>query len=743
MTSDVTAVSEERFFERIHSYLKHEECRIVCDALELARREHGDQRRKSGELFFTHPLTVAYYLAEYKLDHEVLVAALLHDVAEDTRVSIEDIRKKFGKKVATLVDAVTKFKDVSPDIENGAKPFTKEELTTATLHKLLDMTANDVRAIIIKLFDRLHNLRTIEAMRYESQMRTASETLSIYAPLANRLGMWRLMNELGGLSLKVADPTAYHDITSHLQMLREKNQTAFEEVRGQIVGCLEQLVDVRDVVVARENIYTIYRQLQENGRSVHGIDNRLRIVVLVGGWPACYKAMGYLHQLWAPVPGTFADFIANPRDNLYQSLHTTVVHSNGQPMRIRIRTDDMDKVSALGILTRWLHAGTSIWPAAMEQRVANFQDVLGSNIRIEPHDFTVGVQSVMQDMLRKQIRVYTPKGDMQELAEGATALDFAYAIHTGLGDRCISASVNGQRFPLNRALREGDQVEIDKRDSARPMRAWLDEDLGYLNTNYARSHVRRWFRRLPPAQALADGERILRNELSMLGKSNYAHEDIAQQMGLGSTEELYNQLGRAEMLPTTLSTRLMENVWDENPAQALDTIVYAPNGEKYIITNANGRSLTLCGACKPAPGDKIVGYVRRSHQVTVHQEGCHLLTRHNDIGRTMKLAWGTAVDRLARVVRIQIDVYDRYGLLFEITQLMEREQINIPNINTPKADQPGHVHMVLDLEITTPRQLVRILHQVRALANVYRVRCLADNGYDDSELLRPSLYRPE
>jgi GTP pyrophosphokinase len=369
--------------------------------------------------------------------------------------------------------------------------------------------------------------------------------------------------------------------------------------------------------------------------------------------------------------------------------------------------------------------------------------MLGSNIRVEPYDPGAGVQDVVQDVLRKQIRIYTPKGDVRELAEGATALDFAYAIHTGLGDQCSSASINGRRIPLNQPLKEGDQVHINKRDTARPMRAWLDEDLGYLVTNNARSHVRRWFRRLPLAHALLDGERILRTELAMLGKSNYAHDDVAKQLGLSDTEELYRQLGRAELLPTTLSTRLLENDWDETPARALDTVVYAPNGEKYVITNANGRQLSLCGACKPVPEDKIVGYVRQNSQVTVHQEECHLLLRHQDNGKWMKLAWGTATQRLARVTRIQIDVHDRHGLLYEISHLMHREQINIPDIHTPEAERQGEVRMVLDLEVTNPRQLVRILHQVRALVNVYRVRCLPDTTYDGNDLLRPSLYRPE
>lgn len=737
--SPVTAVDEQTFFERISSYLSTDQCNIVRAAFELARREHGDQRRKSGELFFIHPLTIAYYLAEFQLDHQALVAALLHDVAEDTNFSVANIETAFGKDVARLVDGVTKFKEVSTSSENGQRAYSKED---ATLHKLLNATTTDVRAVIIKLFDRLHNMRTIEAMPLDRQRVKAIETLSIYAPIANRLGMWELMNELGRRSLAIYDPLGYKQISVLLKDVRHRNKNLFDIVQGQILDCLQAAnVTASDILFARENIYTIYRQRQQAGQLNKSVDQRLRIVVLVDEWPACYTAVGHLHRLWKPVTGTFDDYIAIPRDNLYQSLHTTVYHHNGQPIRIRVRTPAMEQVSKIGVLARWLYAGTALWTPEIEERVSSFIGNIGYNINAEPQDPTAGIKG-FQDLLRKQIRVYTPKGQTVELAQGATPLDFAYAIHTGLGAQCYAAYVYGDLHPLNKPLQDGAQVQIVKREHERPFRAWLDEDLGYLATNYARSHVRRWFRRLPLERAIQDGKRILRTELTMLGLKSYKHQDIVAYFGLLGKEDLYYQIGRAELLPTVLSTRILEAQWAKSPTRDLDNFVYDGNGERYLIANADSYDLKLCGTCKPRPGDDIAGFLREASAVTVHKESCHLLLRSRQFDRRLKLGWGNDNQRTAHLVRIQVDVYDRPGLLYEITRLMYEQEINIPYIHTQDVEHEGELRLIFDLEITTPRQLVGILHQIRALTNVYRVLCLQDS-YTQQDLLAPSLYRPE
>ncbi len=730
-----------QFFCRINSYLSLKDREMVQTAFALARREHGDQRRKSGELFFTHPLTVAYYLAEYHLDAPALVAALLHDVAEDTKVSLDQIEAQFGADVRLLVDGVTKLKDVSLGVAKGRR-MSPDELQQATLHKLLGIMTDDVRAVIIKLFDRLHNMRTIQAMPLDKQQQKAHETLSVYAPLANRLGIWNVKNEMETLSLEVLYPETFQIVSARLDEIRQKHQPFFELVSGQIFECLlEAGLDVRNVVIDPENIYTVYLDQIQAGVSHREVDETLRLVVLLNDWRACYEALGHLHQLWQPVPGRFDDYIAVPGDNLYRSLHTMVFHTEGRRIKLRLRTVAMDEVSRIGVLTRWLYAGTPLWTKGIADRIEAFFENINENINIEPQNPILGVQGAM-DVLRKQVRVYTPQGEVVELRQGATALDFAYSIHTGLGDQCLAAQVNETPYPLNRPLRDGDHVRIIKKQAAQPQRAWLDRDLGYITTNYAHSHARRWFRRLSRQEAIDQGKQLLTSELEMLGLPGYPHTAVAEAFKYGSEQELYYELGRAELLPTTVSTRVLQDIWQQGPERHLDTEVRSLEGERFVITNANGHKLRLCGTCQPRPREPIMGYLRTDGAVTVHGKGCHTLQssrRARQWGRLLKLEWGRTTPRKARLLTMAIDVYDRPGLLYEITDLMQAERINIAYIHTPLTTNAGKKLVILCLEVERPRQAVGILHQIQALANVISVRGLPD-GPPDMERLRGGLF---
>lgn len=743
MGSSCVVAEATQFFKQINSYLTVEERTCVQEAFAFARREHGDQRRRSGELFFTHPLTVAYYLSEYHLDAATLSAALLHDIAEDTRVSIDEIALKFGKDVALLVDGVTKLKDVTQGVAQGRK-LTIEELQSASLRKMFGVMTTDVRTVIVKLFDRLHNMRTIDAMPPHKQRQKADETLTVYAPLANRLGIWSLKNELEALSLQVLNHNAYRIIGQQRITIQQEQQEAYERVSAEIFNCLLAAnLNVRNVLLAPENVYTVYQDLTVRGMSYYDVDKTMRLIVLMDDWPSCYLALGHLHQLWQPVPGKFDDYIAVPRDNLYRSLHTTVVHTNGQHLKLRIRTVAMDKVSEIGVLARWVYAGTPLWSEGIANRVESFLVNINENISVETQDPGAGVKGVVEDVFRKQVRVYTPRGDVVELRQGATPIDFAYAIHTGLGDQCYAAYVNEVLHPLNKPLQDGDRVRIVKSVRAEPQRAWLDEDLGYIQTNYARSHARRWFRRLSHDNAILHGRKLLESEQEMLGLSDYPHAKVAATFKYETTIDLYHAIGRANLLLTAVATSVIEDTWERGPARNLDNVIYAPNGEKYNILNANMRQLKLCGTCNPRPRDPIVGFVRADGGVTVHKETCHTLRPSRLSGRTLKLGWGEANARHARLVTMQVDVYDRPGLLHEITYLMRDEQINISFINTLIPSRKGERHVILGLEVVRPRQLVRILHQIQALANVYAVRCLPEGPPQNTKLPATTLYKPE
>lgn len=739
LQTDKTTADATKFFDKINTYLSVEDCLRVQKAYELARREHGDQRRKTGELFFTHPLTVAYYLSEYHLDAAALEAALLHDIAEDTRVSIEEIEADFSPEVARLVDGVTKLKDVTEGVAKG-KSLPPDELKDKSLHKLFSAMTEDVRTVIIKLFDRLHNMRTIKGLPLFKQRQKAEETLAVYAPLANRLGLWNLKNELESLSLEVLSNKAYHTIKRRREELYRAHQEIYNLLSGQIFSCLlEAEIDVRNVVLAPENIYTLYQDLAKNGTSYDDIDRSIRLVVLVNEWQECYLALGHLHQLWRPVPGTFDDYIAMPRDNLYRSLHTTLVHSHGQQVKLRIRTVAMDKVSEIGVLARWLYAGTPLWSKGIADRIEAFFENINENINLEPQNPAAGVKGVVEDVFRKQIQVYTPRGEAVELPLGATAIDFAYAIHTGLGNQTHAAYVNDIYFSLNKPLSDGDQVRIVKKGRAQPQRAWLDDDLGYIATNYARSHARRWFRRLAAQRAISDGRALVQTELGILGYPDFSHEELAEAFDFAGPEHLYYAVGRADVLPTAVANRVLEHKWGTGPGRSPDVQIHTESDGELIITKSPTRRLRLCGTCQPRPQQQIVGFIRRDGGITVHKERCHLL--RTERGRLVKLGWGETT-REAHEVTVQVDVYDRPGLLFEITQLMEDEQINIAYVYTPPR-RGGEMQIILTLEVLQPRQLVRILHQIHALPNVFDLRCLPDGPPEAPRNGMPPLYLPE
>ncbi len=488
---ELVIADAEQLFALTNSYLPTAERAQVEKAFEFARREHGSQRRMTGELFFTHPLAVATYLAGYRLDAVAISAALLHDVAEDTPILLSEIEDEFGPEVARLVDGVTKLKEVTRGVAQESSRMSPEELQQATLRKLLNAMTVDVRTVIIKLFDRLHNMRTIHGMSLKRQRAKAEETLAVFAPLAYRLGMWEVKSELEGRSLEVLQPHAFETIQAELERLFRVHESLFDVVRARIIEYLSANgLPVRGVKMAPESIYTVFRDLDKQGTGYREVDRMLRITVLLDEEIQCYTALGHIHHLWPAVPNHFDDYISVRRENLYQSLHTTV-HADGQPLKVRLRTVDMERIAQIGVLARWYYAKTPLWSAGLAERVEAFFASISSSIGVDPQDPESGVRSAMEDVLGEQIRVYSKDGDGIDLAQGSTPIDFAYKIHSELGNQCLEALVNDLPFPLNRPLRNGDQVRICKNVRAQPKRAWLDEDLGYITTMYARIRARR------------------------------------------------------------------------------------------------------------------------------------------------------------------------------------------------------------------------------------------------------------
>lgn len=727
----------EEFFAQISSYLSIEDRARVRQAFELARKEHGDVRRKSGELFFTHPLTVAYYLAEYYADAPALIAALLHDVAEDTSVSVGEIQAQFGEEVSLIVDGLTKFDRVTAKAKLG-RELSPDEVKEATLYKLFDMMTEDVRVGIIKIFDRLHNMRTITSMPLYKQKEKAREALSVYAPLANRLGMWKIKNELESLSLSVLDGMRFKNLQEQLKERLCQQEPAYKAIREELLTTLKQAgVTVIDVVTATDDVLTLYNTWRKNGSQ--GLDIPIRLVVLVEDVASCYLSLGHIHGRWRPVQKEFDDYIAAPRDNLYRSLHTTVIYE-GKHIKVRFRTFEMQLESQSGVLSQWMdHAGMPItlWSKESLSRLETMIGTISDSIKFEKQEVGQGVRSVIEDIFTKQIIVYTPQGEMRELPQGATPVDFAYSIHTAIGNSCRAALVNGKHVPLNTQLNDGDSVTI-LRHGSQPQRTWLDEDLGYLNMAYSKSAVRKWYRKLPADKAIKQGKRLLQAELEMLGLSDYSHLVVASWFGLASPQELYYELGSAEILPTTVAIKVLADLWRQEPLASSNgggQTVASENGEWFVITNAGDRPLRLCRTCNPRPGDNIQGFIRKDGEVTVHNLACPLL--HSDdvlSSNLLKLRWGEEGHGNKRAISMRIDVHDRDGLLFEIGSLMQEEKINITSLCSRSKNHKATI--VFGAEIASPRQLVRILHRAQALVNVIGVRCMSHlpkNGSGDQD----------
>lgn len=718
-------------FEAIEHYLDQDDFARVQDAHAFARHAHGDQRRKSGELFFTHPVTVAYELSRYQLDADSLIAALLHDVAEDTRVSIEEIRTNFGPRVAQIVEGMTKFQQREEDIAAGGE-LSRQQRTNATLAKLFRFMIRDVRVVMIKLYDRLHNMQTLDSMPPEKQKQIAQQTLDIYAPLANRLGMWALKTELENLSLSYVDPEAYRYITHALNSLFERQQPLLDKLRDALCRQLDdEGVRYMRIEPSPRSIYSIYRQSAAVGLK-RAIDQTPRIVVVVPDRRTCYEALGAIHVMWHPVPGKFDDYIANPRDNMYRALHTTVITEEGLTVKVRFRSEAMYMMSELGILANFArhHRQLESWEFTNEltEQINALLDSIGQNIATDPQDPETSVRGVVEDVLGEQIIVFTPRGETRDLPKGATPIDFAFTIHSDVGLGAHRAEVNDEIVPLNTPLNDTDRVRLITRGKT-PRRTWLDEDLGFLHTSRARSLTRRWFRRLPEAQAIAEGRALVRKELALIGQSHYDHADVADILGFSSAEALYLALGRAETLPTDLATKVLTHSWVVHETRHIGRVAVDENGEQFVILHAGERELRLCRTCQPQVGEPIVGFIRRDDGVTVHRDNCRLLPPEAR-ERTMRLQWGLDGTQQVHTVPIEIDVYDRTQLLYEITDMLRREDINIADIHTSKIGRDIRIYLALD--VTSPRQLVRILHRVTALVNVYAVRCLPQpKRFDD------------
>ena len=710
--------------DKAGEYLPPDKVAAVQEAYRFASEAHDGQFRKSGEPFIEHPLNTALYLADLHLDHTALIAALLHDVVEDTSVTQDEVSKRFGEEVSKLVDGVTKLTQtemLNIGVEDEIRPLqnANEAARAASIRKMLMTMAEDVRVVMIKLADRLHNMRTLDSMPEARKRAIAQETLDIYAPLAHRLGMWEFKWLLEDLAFQHMNPDEYRKISRMLASKRGEREVYIERV----VGILEDelgTAGVKAQVTGRpKHIYSIHRKTQKYAalnRTVNDINDLFALRVIVDNVGDCYAALGVVHAKWRPLQGEFDDYIASPKDNMYQSLHTAVLCEDAAPVEIQIRTGEMHQLAEYGVAAHWLYKEGSSDDQSFEEKMTWLRQILEWQREVAgAEDF---VESFKTDIFKNQVYVYTPKGDLKEMPVGATPVDFAYRIHTDVGHRCIGAKVNGKLVPLQHQLEIGDMVEVVTSKSVRgPSRDWLNENKGYLKTSHARSKVRQWFNRQERKASVQTGREVFTREFRRLD-TTMSEEEIAELMGYANLEEFFVGLGNGSLSMRQVVGKLTTLV-DEPPEDETAMPVSLPEPESGIEVLGVGDLLTrMARCCNPIGGHAIIGYITRGRGITVHRRTCPNIMRESESERLVEVDWGKT--RTLYPVQIRVESWDRVGLLSDVTSLVADEGVNIvQSITGGQEDDLSIINLTVTIE--NIEQLNRLFSKMEGVVGVLSV----------------------
>ncbi len=718
----------ESLIDRAAEYLPKDRVKKVRRAYDFADAAHDGQVRKSGDPFIIHPLNTAIYLADMKLDADALSAALLHDVMEDCGVPYGDLESRFGGDVAKLVDGVTKLNKtdlLSGTIEYARRqPSEDSHAQAASLRKMLMSMAEDIRVVLIKLADRLHNMRTLRALSEERRRAIAQETLDIYAPLAHRLGIWEIKWLLEDLAFQHLNPEEYKQIAGLVNSKRKERERYIERVKSTLEAELEKNGLQAEVKGRPKHFYSISKKMmayRAKNKTVDEIYDLFALRILVDDVKSCYAALGAVHAKWRPLPGQFDDYIANPKDNLYQSLHTAVLCEGASPVEIQIRTHEMHRLSEYGVAAHWLYKEGEPTDVRFEEKMTWLRQLLEWQRDVSgAEEF---VESFKTDVFQNQVFVYTPKGDLKELPAGSTPLDFAYRIHTEVGHRCIGAKLNGKLVSLNSELQNGDTVHIMTSKTVRgPSMDWLNPNLGYVKTTSAREKVRQWFNRQARRTNIQRGREIFVKQLRRLN-TDLDDLEVAQSMGLDSTDDFFAALGSGAISISDVVNKLTTQ--EVTPQQEHLVPLPSTGPASGIQVLGVGDLLTrMARCCSPIRGDDITGYITRNRGVTVHRRNCPNIVHETETERLVEVTWGQT--QTLYPVRISIEAWDRVGLLRDVTALVSEERVNIASCVSEEDDDVSVISLTVYTDgITQLSRLFSKLEDVDGVMRVLRAKSLS------------------
>jgi GTP diphosphokinase / guanosine-3',5'-bis(diphosphate) 3'-diphosphatase len=706
--------------DKAGAYLPPEKLRLVQAAFEFAAEAHAGQKRLTGDPYIVHPLDAAMTVASLQLDAPVIAAALLHDVQEDCGVPNAELKKRFGADVARLVDGATKL-DKIPWRAPGERPG-EQSVQAENLRKMFLAMAEDIGVVIIKLADRLHNMRTLDAHPPEKRTRIAQETMEIYAPLANRLGIWQMKWELEDLAFRYIDPERYKQIAKQLHSKRTVRERYIREVEKILRDELAAHGITAEVTGRAKHIYSIAQKVdryEEQHKSFDQIYDLLALRVIVETVGDCYNALGVVHGLWHPIPGQFDDYIASPKESLYQSLHSTVMAIGARPLEIQIRTEEMHNLAEYGIAAHWQYKEGAARDGRNDERMAWMRQLLDWQREMSAaEEFVEGVKT---DIFRDQVFVYTPKGEIKEMPAGATPVDFAYRVHTDLGHKCVGAKVNGKLVSLNSQLQNGDIVEIVSGKSSRgPSRDWLNPNLGYVKTGHSKEKIRQWFKRQERAENIERGREVIDKELRRFNLTlSECQDEVLKIFKLDSLDDFLAQLGYGGISAAGIPARLAPLVHkDDEPELPTIELPAARVTSHSVQVLGTGDLLTQIGrCCNPVPGDAIIGYVTRSRGVTVHREDCFNVLHEDEKNRLVDVEWGRS--DATYPVAVHIEAWDRVGLLRDVSTIVSEDKVNMLGVRTEHGDRTTAVY--LTLETTGVSQLSRLMAKLESVRGVISV----------------------